>query len=133
MTDSSWFEVASLAQTIVMGIAMLLSVLLLRGFKVGRWTAQVDGSKAALERQITDLAAEELRHHTELSNRMDRAGKKMSDFATDIQGLETRLRSEFVLRAEDAARREAAAIMRTEMRAELDSMWAQIRELQRGA
>ena len=67
-------------QTVVMSLAAILTGLLYRGFQAGRWSQQIDKTK--------DIDA--------LTRRMDKAGHQMSEFATDIQGMESRFRLIFV-------------------------------------
>lgn len=77
MTAVQWFTVI---QSVVMSLATLIAVLIYRGFQTGRWTEQIDKS-----REISDL-----------NQRMDRAGKAMSDLASDVQALDHRFREIFV-------------------------------------
>lgn len=80
MTGFQWF---TLIQTVVMTLAAAGVALLYRGFQTGKWVQNQESRSKEID-QIT--------------TRLDRAGQKISDLATDVQGLPERMHRDFIPR-----------------------------------
>lgn len=118
MNAFQWF---SLIQTVLMGVAAVIVALLYRGFYTGRWVQKNEDQVGMFE---TRLAA--------IERRLDNGGAKMSDLASEINGLPERLRLMFVpvelFHHVDERNKED----RSAMRAEIEKMWHAIRASQGG-
>lgn len=113
----------------LLGVLTLAQALWLLSWIIGRWTQRQDISNAELNKR---LGALELKPDaTVLENsikaahaRMDSAGKEMSNYATELQGLETRFRGIFIPR-------ELANEWRLQEQADRVHLWKAIDDLQR--
>lgn len=109
MTTYEWF---TSGQAVLMTLASLLVFIAYRAFKGGQWIAGVAARMEAIETRVDSV-----------DRRMDRAGKQMSDFASNLQGLPERLRKDFVTR-------ERLEDLLTESRNDRAALWTHVQKLE---
>ena len=101
-----------------MGLAAAGVALLYRGFQTGKWVQDQESRKNDVD---------------SIHRRLDRAGEKMSEIATEMQTLPDTLRKEFVSKEvfeiHQAVYRERHAEIRAEFHKEDTLLWDAIRQL----
>ena len=114
MNRSQW---VSIIQTVVMMLAAAGVALLHRGFRTGKWA-----------RAIGEERDKELE---QIHKRLDQAGKKTSELASDVQGIPARMHKEFVPREvfdmEKVMNAERREELRQEFRREDTKIWDHLR------
>lgn len=113
----------------LLGVLTLAQALWLLSWIVGRWTQRQEISNAELHKRLSALelktSADILDNSIKAAHtRMDAAGREMSNFATELQGLETRFRLIFTAR-------ELSNEWRLQEQADRGHIWKAIEELQR--
>lgn len=115
MTGYQWFTIV---QTVVMGLAAAGVALLYRGFQTGKWVQDQESRKQEIE---------------QIHRRLDRAGEKMSEIATDVQKFPDNMREEFlskeVFKIHEAIAKERLTEIREEYRQEDTKIWEALRQL----
>ncbi len=119
MTAFQWFTIV---QTLVMALAAAGLAILIRGFRSGQWARSVG------EERDKEVAA--------ILQRIDQAGKKISDLASEVQAFPSRMHKEFVPREVfelekiySVERREA---IREEFRRDTQQLWEALHQFQKG-
>ena len=113
MDAYKWFSFILAVASLVSSV---LTVIIYRGFQSGRWVqSRIDD----IERMGNRVA--------NLEGRMDRAGKQMSDIATDLQGLPEELRGIFLSRESFAQFAQQNADERAQLRREVERLWEAMR------
>lgn len=111
----TWYEIFLTVQAIALAIGAILVFVVRNSFKVGNVTTNEARDILGLKGDLTTI-----------SQRMDRAGREMSDLATKVQGLPATWRADCVTRElfdrADVENRQD----RQRMQRQIDLLWAAI-------
>ena len=100
------FQLITLVQAVIMALCTLGAWSIMRAFRSGQWAVGLENRLTAVEK------------------RMDKAGEKISDLATFVQGVPELMRKEFLLK-------ERADELLIDSREDRRKLWEAIQDLQR--
>ncbi len=110
-----WFDIFQVVQTVIMVVTVIVVFIVRNSFKIGSVTT-------AEARDIAEAKADIIG----VNQRMDRAGREMSNLATKVQGLPVMWRSDCVTRELFDRADQENKKDRERMQRQIDLLWAAV-------